>query len=158
MRSAVEAFEQAWRDVRGLTYEFVETVPDARWEYSPHPAFAPLHKQVRHLICVQGVYNQGLSERVADFSRKHAHYAGPLERSALVAGLRAKDTQLREIIDGLRHSVADFSIDFFGKHMSFTRYVDVMLQHEALHHGQWSMYAALGNFETPIGWKLNWGL
>lgn len=27
-----------------------------------------------------------------------------------------------------------------------------------IHHGQWSLYAAFGGFETPPSWKLNWGL
>ncbi len=49
-------------------------------------------------------------------------------------------------------------IDFFGRERRFARYVALFVQHESLHHGQWSLYAALGGFDTPIGWKLNWGL
>ena len=53
---------------------------------------------------------------------------------------------------------AGFEIDFFGHRRGFARYGAVMLQHEAIHHGEWSFYAALGGFATPKGWRLNWGL
>ena len=159
MQSSIEQFREAWSDVRGLTYEFIEAVPEAAWGFSPHSYFAPFSKQVRHLVCVQGAYQQGWREGVADFSRKHAHYGGPLERGALLAALREKDAELETILAAIEARGADeFAIDFFGRTRGFVRYGAIMLQHEALHHGQWSLYAALGGFETPIGWKINWGL
>lgn len=33
-----------------------------------------------------------------------------------------------------------------------------VIQHEAIHHGEWSVYASLAGFETPRLWKVNWGL
>src|SRR4030095_10398297 len=152
-------FEDAWTDVRRLTYEFIDHVPDARWDASPHPRFAPFNKQVRHMICVQGVYHQGFIARRADFRAKHSHYAGALDRESLRAGLRAKDAELARILDGFRtDDAASFEIDFFGKVRGFLRYGAILVQHEALHHGQWSFYAALGGFDSPKSWQLNWGL
>ena len=107
------------------------------------------HGRTRHLVCVQGCYHQGLSEGVADFSCKHSHYAGPLERGALLAALRQKDAELETILTAIEARGADeFAIDFFGKTRGFVRYSAIMLQHEALHHGQWSLYAALGGFAS----------
>jgi hypothetical protein len=157
--SAVEQFEEAWADVRRLTLEFLDGVPDSRWDFSPHSRYAPFNKQVRHLICVQGCYHFGLVEQRVDFAAKHSHYSGGLDRASLRAGLVEKDTELKAILDSLRaNDASSISIDFFGKARGFSRYGAIMVQHEALHHGQWSFYASLGGFETPIGWKFNWGL
>ena len=157
--SRVDAFEHEWAHLRALTYDFIHAVPDARWETSPHPRFAPFNKQLRHLIGVQGVYHAGFRSGSADFSSKHAHYTGGLARDELLAGLRDKDDELREILLHLRtDDAASFAIDFFGASMDFVRYSYVMVQHEAIHHGQWSFYATFGEFETPGSWKLNWGL
>jgi hypothetical protein len=32
------------------------------------------------------------------------------------------------------------------------------VQHEAIHHGQWSIYASLAGFDTPLSWRASWGL
>ena len=141
-----------------MTFDFIEAVPDDRWEFSPHPCFAALHKQVRHLVCVQGVYTQGLRERVADFGKKHTHYDGPLDQSSLVGALRAKDAELAEALAEIRASGdLELTIEFYGK-QSLSGFLQVYATHESLHHGQWSFYAALGEFETPQSWKLNWAL
>src|SRR5262249_36280688 len=152
MQSSIEQFREAWSDVRGLTYEFIEAVPETAWGFSPHSYFAPFAKQVRHLVGVQGAYQQGLREGVADFSLKHSYYRGPLERGPLLAALRQKDAELAEILAAIEvRGADDFAIDFFGRVRGFVRFSAIMLQHEALHHGQWSLYAAFGGFETPIG-------
>src|SRR5690242_14559598 len=154
--SVVDEFADAWTDTRRLTYAFIDEVPDEKWSVSPHPRFAALNKQVRHLVCVQGVYVHGLRERAIDFSRKHDHYKGALDKPSLRAALKSKDDQLSEALEIFRRNgVADFEVDFFGRRMRFSRYGAVMVQHEAIHHGQWSFYAALGGFETPLDWKVN---
>jgi hypothetical protein len=159
MNQSLTAFREAWGDLRRLTYEFIEAVPDHRWSYSPHPSYAAFCKQVRHLVCVQGVYHQGLTERKVDFARKHSHYSGSLERTELLAALHAKDAELDAILARLGdEGAAGLVIEFFGHRWGFARYGAVMLQHEAIHHGEWSFYAALGGFSSPLGWKLNWGL
>jgi hypothetical protein len=30
-------------------------------------------------------------------------------------------------------------------------------QYEAIHHGQWSIYASLAGFETPLSWRASSG-
>ncbi len=158
MTSVIETFRTGWRHVRGLTHDYITAIPPVRWEYSPHPAFEPLHKQVRHLVCVQGVYIDGVRNRVTDFGRKHSHYSGSLDRESLVAALRAKDDLLDTALTQITPEAEDgYLIEFYGK-QTLAAYLSVIPQHEAIHHGQWSLYAAFGGFETPLSWKLNWGL
>lgn len=113
---------------------------------------------MRHVVCAEGVYNEGLRERVTSFGRNHEHYTGGLDRESLVAALRQKDAALERSLAEIQASRdADFTVEFHGRR-SLAAHLNVYGTHEALHHGQWSPYAAFGGFETPPGWKLNWGL
>jgi len=158
--TAIDAFLETWQFVRGtMTREFVEAVPDEHWQCAPYPGAQPLHKQFRHVIWCSGVYNEAFEKRNADWTRKQTHYAGGLEREALVAAFREKDEQLLGALEALRRvDLADWRVDFMGNSMSFDRYAHVLIEHESVHHGMWSIYARLAGFETPLSWKLNWAL
>lgn len=153
-----------------LTVDFIRVVPDARWDYTPDPpgragqpksdhrigrGFAPFRKQVRHLVCVRGVYNDALRNRWVDWARKHDHHTGPLTREALLAGL---EDQQGTLLDVLRDVDVQAPIDWGGTPFPFPYFTWEWVQHEAIHHGQWSLYASLGGFETPLSWRTSWGL
>ena len=158
MSSTIENFKRSWAHTRGLTHDFIAAVPDEHWQFSPHPRFATFAKQVRHLVCMSGVYGDGLRDRHCDFGRKHEHYKGPLDHDSLVAALREKDQQLDEVLAAITPEAEEsYLIDFYGQN-PLGAYLNVFIHHEAMHHGQWAFYAALASFETPESWKLNWGL
>ena len=137
---AVDDFERSSNFSRSMTMSFIAAVPEVKWHWSPAPSFAPISKQVRHLVCIQGVYNDGFLTRKADFSRKHDHYVGGLDKESLTAALKEKSARTTEILFSFReHGTADFRMDFFGDTISWIEYCHVMLQHEAIHHGQWSL-------------------
>ena len=159
MSSPVATFRGRWEFVHAMSMAFVEAVPDRCWDSSPDAGFAPLSKQFRHVVCVRGVYNDGLVSGRVDFSRKHEHYSGGLARDDLVPALTEKHEELLAILDDAeRLEAPDFAIDFFGRPLDFSGYSYVPVQHEAIHHGQWSLYAAHGGFETPALWRSAWGL
>jgi len=156
--SEIYTFIPSWQHARGLTRDFIDVVPTDRWDWSPDPRYGTLSKQFRHMICVQGVYVDGLRRGVADFSSKHSYYGGTLGRAQLLDGLSCMDDALLEVLDSIREQDEDdWMIEFYGRQPLGT-YLNTFLHHEALHHGQWSFYATLGGFETPESWKLNWGL
>jgi hypothetical protein len=78
--------------LHGLTADFVRAVPADKRDFTPDPphqsgrtpaplrighGFAPFCKQLRHVVCVRGVYNAALATRNVDWTRKHEHYGGP---------------------------------------------------------------------------------
>ena len=148
MTSTTESFKHHWNHIHEMTTTFVAAVPDTAWDASPHPGFAPFSKQLRHIVCVRGVYNQGLASGQTDFSRKHDYYTGTLTREALVSGLEEKQTSLMKILE---------DVDWLDA-PGLAVYSYVMVQHEAIHHGQWSLYAAQSGFPVPPLWTLEWGL
>ena len=166
----IDDFKRRVEFVHGMTIDFVEAVPGDRWEFSPDPAlttaaaadpnrhgvgFAPFCKQVRHVVCVRGVYNAALLTKKVDFSKKHQHYQGAMTREALLRALAEKQRDLLTILETVDTNV---SIDFFGNRFTFGDFAFTVIQHEAIHHGQWSIYASLGGFQTPASWRNEWGL
>ncbi len=144
MSASIVAFEDTWRFVRGMTCEFIEVVPDEHWQCAPYPRAQPLHKQFRHMVWCAGAYNHGMRTRSADWTAKRSHYTGGLSRAELLEALRAKDAELMRILDELKRvDLDEWRVDFIGQSLPLERYLNVLLQHEALHHGMWSVYARL---------------
>jgi hypothetical protein len=139
-----------------LTTDFVRAVPEDKWDFTPDPpGFAPFCRQLRHIVCVRGVYNAALATRKVDWTRKHQHYVGPLTREALLAAL---DEKQRQLLATLRSVNIDAPIDWDGTPFSFAMFTWEFVQHESIHHGQWSIYASRARFDTPLSWQTSWGL
>jgi transposase InsO family protein len=158
------------RVLHRLTADFVRAVPDDKWDFTPDPpgksgrapapnrigdGFGPFCKQLRHVVCVRGVYNDALATRRVDWTRKHEHYDGPLTRDALLAALDQKQRQLLAVLDDIDPGM---TIDWNGTPFNFALFTWEFVQHEAIHHGQWSLYASLAGFDTPPSWRTSWGL
>lgn len=155
----INEFREIWKFSRGLTFKFIETVPDEKWQFTPHERYSPLHKQFRHMVWVSGLYNEALgSGTMRNCESKKEHYSGDLTRGNILAGLRLQDTQLDQVLERITADVMNHKVEAFGLSMGFTEFTHVMLQHEAMHQGLWSLYAALGGFKTPKEWQENYGL
>jgi hypothetical protein len=82
-------------------------------------------------------------------------YQGPYTRDALLRALDQKQSELLAMLDTVDTNAP---IDFFGNPFGFGDFAFTVIQHEAIHHGQWSAYASLGGFQTPVSWRNEWGL
>ena len=168
--TATSDFAQYSRVLHAMTTDFVRSVPGDKWDFTPVPpgrsgrppaeghlgdGLAPFSKQVRHVVCVRGVYNDALATGAVDWSRKHEQYTGPLEREPLLDALEQKQQRLLSLLEAVDPEV---SIDWGGFPFSLTMFAGELVQHESIHHGQWSVYAALGDFDTPLSWRQSWGL
>jgi hypothetical protein len=154
----IAEFEKTWFYTRGITTDFLNSIPEDKWHFSHHSKYAPFSKQFRHMTCVYGVYIEGFKNQAVDFNKKHSHYSGPLDRAAIKADLAKKDLELKEVLKALSsEQVEKFRLDFFGVNMSFTEYSHVLIQHECMHIGTWGNMAAFAGFEVPKSWKSDWG-
>jgi hypothetical protein len=145
-------FEKNWNWVHTMTVHFAGAVPD----FTPAPErFGPFSRQLRHVVRGRGVYNAALRTKKADWSTSAEHYDGPLTRDAL---LQALDDKQREFLALL--PAVDVSVPIYYGDAAFTfdNFLCEMIQHESIHHGQWSIYAALGGFATPRSWQTGWKL
>jgi len=167
---SIDDFARYSKVLHRLTADFVQAVPNDKWDFTPDPpgksgrapalhrigdGFAPFCKQLRHVVCVRGVYNSALATGKVDWTRKHEHYAGPLTREALLAAL---DTKQQDLLATLETVDIDAPIDWDAAPFRFAQFTWEFVQHEAIHHGQWSIYASLAGFDTPQSWRSSWGL
>lgn len=158
METAIQTFERTWEFVRQLTFDFIDAIPEDRFSFSPHERYGSFDKQIRHMVCVEGVYIAGLRDGTTDFGKKHSHYSGALDRSSLVAALSEKDADLAATLRGIEErGEEDMVIEFYGQ-QTLGGFLQVIITHESIHHGEWGVLATLAGFETPQSWKLNWGL
>lgn len=167
---SIDDFVRYSQVLHRMTVDFARVVPDDHWDFTPDPPgradrapapyrigknFAPFCRQLRHVVCVRGVYTAALATKRVDWKRKHEHYAGPLTREALLGAL---DDKYRDLLTALKTVDVDTPIDWDGTPFSFAVFTWEFVQHEALHHGQWSIYASLAGFDTPVSWRASWGL
>jgi uncharacterized damage-inducible protein DinB len=167
---SIDDFVRYSKVLHALTADFVRAVPEDKWDFTPDPpgksgrapvahrigdGFAAFYKQLRHVVCVRGVYTAALATRKVDWTRKHEHYVGPLTREALLAAL---DEKQRHLLATLETVDIDAPIDWDGTPFTFALFTWEFVQHEAIHHGQWSVYASLAGFDTPLSWRMSWGL
>lgn len=92
-----------------------------------------------------------------DTSTKKKSYAGSTERTDLIRAIKDRDTKLTELLNNDKYIASDYRVDFFGTPMTFSEFTHVLIQHESVHHGMWSVYAALAGFEAPKSWRDDWG-
>ena len=78
-----------------------------------------------------------------------------LTREALLAAL---DDKQRHLLATLQTVNIDTPIDWDGTPFSFALFTWEFVQHESIHHGQWSIYASLVGFDTPLSWRTSWGV
>lgn len=110
---SIDDFARYSKVLHAMTVDFARAVPDDKWEFSPDPpekpgrtpaphrlgqGFAPFSKQLRHVVCVRGVYNDALTSRKVDWTRKHEHYRGLLTRDALLSALDEKQYELLAVL------------------------------------------------------------
>lgn len=154
----IREFEKTWFYNRSITNDFLDCIPDDKWQFTHHPKYAPLSKQFRHMTCVYGVYIDGFKNQAVDFTKKHSHYTGPLDRLSIKNDLAKKDLELKAVLKTFSaEQVANFRLDFFGVNMTFSEYTHVLIQHECMHIGIWSNAAIFGEFDLPKSWKSDWG-
>ncbi|GAA4352632.1 hypothetical protein GCM10023087_21050 [Microbacterium rhizosphaerae] len=166
----VDDFAQHSKVLHIMTADFARAVPDERWDFTPVPpgssgrppaasrlgdGFGPFSKQLRHVVCVRGVHNDALATGKLDWSKKHEHYTGPLEREPL---LDALEHEQQELLSLLAEAHPEITIDWDGFPFSLAMFAGDFVQHEAIHHGQWSVYAAVAGFDTPLSWRQSWKL
>jgi len=77
------------------------------------------------------------------YGRPFAQSPEPKQRQ-LLATLETADTEAR--------------IDWNGTPFTFALFTWEFVQHEAIHHGHWSVYASLAGFERPLSWRTSRGL
>src|SRR5256885_14165618 len=77
----------AWRQTRALTYDFLRALPYAVMNFSPHPEFGTLARQIRHAADIESAYVTAIQSGKMDF-------AGQPRRRALEQSKRSEERRV----------------------------------------------------------------
>ena len=86
---------------------------------------------------------------------KQASYGDSLVRVDLLGGFERAGAQM---VVAAESTTERTRVDFAGQNMTRGEMFDVIVEHEADHHGLWSVYARLAGFATPNSWRDAWDL
>lgn len=158
MNQEIASFLRSWTYIRGMTAAFIEAVPNEHWDFRPSDKHGPLSKQFRHMVWVTDLYMSALREAKMNMATKKQGYTGSTERAELLIALKERDSRLFDLLKDPKFASLEYRVDFFGTPMTFGEFTHVMIQHESLHQGMWSVFAKQAGFETPSGWRDDWNL
>lgn len=156
--AALTQWVHAWRHTRGLTYDLLRALPYAVMNFSPHPEFGTLIRQIRHAADIQFCYLTALQTRVMDFSIQPRDRSLERSKEALDAALTQLDEQLYEALRTLSADALGEPIRWDDANVSLMEHLLRLLQHETLHHGMWVFYAKIADLPLPESWARAWAL
>ena len=142
---------EEWKQVRGKTYEFLETVPGERIIWSPHKDLGTFGMQMRHLGVSQRSYIAGMVSGKIDFSNKSYDKEIEKDKQKSLKFLKNLDEEMIEVLKSVKGTkIIDFHDGVYGvKKVNIETVLDWLLQHECYHQGVFTCYgrlAGLGKF------------
>lgn len=151
----IEQWAQTWQTTRALTYDLLATLPYAVMNFSPHPGFGTLIRQIRHVGEIQACYTSAIASGRMDFAGRRRQRALEQSKERLEAFLREQDAAL---LAALREVDAVRTIEWNGTQTTLLQHLTYLLQHETLHHGMWVFYAKIAELDLPDSWRRAWDL
>lgn len=156
--SEIAQWVEAWRQTRGLTYDLLRALPYAVMNFSPHPEFGTLVRQMRHAADIQACYIAAIRSGKMDFSAVPRQRALEQSKEHLAGYLQHLDEELLAALRGLTPDQMARSIDWGETKPTILQHLLWLLQHETLHHGMWAFYAKIADLPLPQSWKNAWTL
>lgn len=150
MDPEVSQWADAWRSARALTYDFLRSLPYAIMNFSPHPGFGTLARQIRHVGEIQAGYLEGIKTGQMDLASRRRQRALEQSKERLEAYLQDQDAALLGL---LPRADLGHSIKWPSGPVTLMVHLVRLLQHETLHHGMWIFYAKIAELDLPQSWR-----
>lgn len=156
--SEIAEWVRAWQSTRQLTYDFLHALPYAVMNFSPHPEFGTLIRQIRHVADIQACYIAGIKSGKMDFQVQPRQRALEQSKEHVEAYLRHLDEELISVLRALPDDQRARPIDWGSSRITLLQHLTWLLQHETLHHGMWVFYAKVADLPLPQSWRGAWNL
>jgi len=149
---------ESWQQTRRLTYDLLAALPYAVMNFSPHPEFGTLARQIRHAADMQACYIAAVRAGKMDFSARPRQRVLEQSKEDLEGYLRHLDRELLAALRDLTPAQLARPIEWGDLHLTLLQHLMRLLQHETLHHGMWAFYARIADLPLPPSWKAAWTL
>ena len=154
----IRQWVEMWQQTRTLTYDLLRALPYAVMNFSPHPEFGTLARQIRHAADIQACYIAAIRSGRMDFALQPKKRALEQSKENLEAYLRQLDEELVAALRDLTPEQRAGPIDWGTAKLTLSQHLMWLLQHETLHHGMWTFYAKIADLPLPQSWKKSWAL
>lgn len=159
MPSELEEWRSEWAATRRLTYDLLDALPYSVMNFSPHPDFGTLIRQIRHAGDMQASYLAAIESGRMDFTAQRRQRALERSKDDVTAYLRFLDAKMTDVLTTLPEGQRARRIDWGGGDQpSLVQHLTRLLQHETLHHGMWAFYAKVADLPLPESWRQTWTL
>ncbi len=154
MKKELELKIEEWKEVKGLTYDFINSLTNEQLGLTVGKNMGTLGKQFRHMGDVQFCYNSGIETGKIDFDKYRRDYSLENSKEKLIGFLKEQDEDLISFVE----KNEDKKIDWGFEKMSLEKHLNFLIQHEIFHHGEWVVYIRSLDLKLPDSWKENYGL
>ena len=151
MHSDIQEFLKDWKQIRGKTLDFLQTMPQEKMTWRPHELLGTFGMQIRHIGKSQEAYIKGIKSGKIDFSDKK--FDPEIEKSKEKALLHLKklDEELIKTVSDANPEKEIIFIDgVLGElHIPLRTVLSYLTDHEYYHQGIFTCYgrlAGLGKF------------
>ena len=151
MNKKIKSFIEDWKEVRGKTYEFLQTVPEDKINWRPHKLLGTFGMQIRHIGVSQRAYINGIKSGKIDFDDKSYDKEVETDKTKGIDFLKQMDKELFEVLDTIgEDKKLEFHDGVYGaKETDVETVLEWLMQHETYHQGIFTCYgrlAGLGKF------------
>ncbi|MFX1489867.1 MAG: DinB family protein [Promethearchaeota archaeon] len=153
MNSELKSKIDSWKLIRNLTYDLLESLPETELSKTVSKNMGPLGKQFRHMGDVQLCYIEAIKNRKVDFSKYRRDYSIENSKLKLKQFLEEMDEKLSSYIE----KNINVEINWGFAKISLIEHLNLLIQHEILHHGELIVYIRSLGLKFPKSWEEIWG-
>ena len=148
----------AWRQTRALTYDLLRALPYAVMNFSPHPEFGTLVRQIRHAADIEAAYLAAIRTGTMDSAGHPRQRSLEQSKENLEGYMRYVDEELVAALRALTPAQLARPVDWGTAKPTLLQHLMWLLQHETLHQGMWAFYAKVADLPLPKSWQETWRL
>lgn len=153
MNEDLQKVIENWKEIRQLTLDLLEELPEEHLPFTPGEHMGTFGKQFRHIGDVQICYSDALLSQKIDFSVYKRDYSLESSKKELSIFLNEVDTEMLKRIE----ETPEQEIDWYGEGYTIQQHIKALIEHEILHQGELVVYMRLLGIPFPKSWEL-WGL
>src|SRR3989344_5389638 len=100
----ITEFPRNWKEIRGKTYEFLESVPENKITWRPHKDLGTFGMQIRHLGTSQKAYIEGIKSGKIDFHNKKFDKEIEENKSKAIEYLKNLDNEIIALVKNTKEN------------------------------------------------------
>lgn len=147
-----------WRQTRARTYDLLRALPYAVMNFSPHPEFGTLVRQIRHAADIEAACIAAIRTGTMDFAGHPRQRSLEQSKEDLEGYMRFVDAELVAALGALTPEQLARPVRWGTGESTLLQHLMWLLQHETLHQGMWAFYAKIADLPLPQSWKDTWRL